>query len=89
MDLQDFRAQIDRVDAEILRLFIERIDISVQIAHYKKARGLPALDPARERDKLARIGEMAGEEIRPYADRLFALLFELSRAHQDGILNVE
>jgi len=89
MDLTQYRKQIDSVDDEILRLFIERMEIAQEIARYKKARGMPALDAAREREKLARLGERAGADMRGYTDRLFSLLMELSRAHQEKILNAE
>ena len=87
MDLLDLRARIDDIDERILRLFKERMDISLEIAQYKKEHGLPALDASRERDKLADISEKAGDELRSYANMLYKLLFELSRAHQGSVLN--
>ena len=89
MDLQDYRARIDGVDDELLRLFKERMDISREIAWYKKEQGIPVTDAAREREKLADIGEKAGEEIRSYAHMLYLTLFELSRAYQGSFLNPE
>jgi chorismate mutase/prephenate dehydratase len=89
MDLQDYRAQIDKVDDELLRLFKERMDISRQISQFKKEHSLPLLDAAREREKLAGIGEKAGDEIRSYAHILYTTMFELSRAHQWRFLNAE
>ena len=89
MDLQDYRARIDGVDDELLRLFKERMDISREIARYKKEQGIPVTDSAREREKLADMGEKAGEDIRSYAHMLYSMLFELSRAYQGSILNPE
>jgi len=89
MDLQDYRVRIDETDEQLLRLFKERMDISRQIAQYKKEHGLPALDAAREREKLANIGEKAGDDLRSYAYMLYNLLFDLSRAHQGSILSAE
>ena len=85
MGLQDYRARIDEVDDELLRLFKERMSISREIARYKKERGIPVTDAAREREKLADIGEKAGEEFRSYAHRLYLTLFELSREYQESI----
>ena len=87
MDLTDYRKQIDAIDDEILRLFKERMDVSLGIAAYKKEHALPALDAAREREKLNEIGEKAGEDIRSYAYMLYSTLFELSRAHQGRLLH--
>ena len=87
MDLQNYRAQIDETDIRLLELFKERMDISRQIARFKKENGLSVLDSVRERDKLADIGDKAGDELRSYAYMLYDLLFELSRAHQRNYLN--
>jgi len=87
MDLQNYREQIDKIDDELLQLFSERMNIARQIALYKKEHNLPALDAARETEKLAAIDEKASEEMRPYAHKLYEILFELSRAYQEGILN--
>ena len=87
MELRDYRALIDETDEQILKLFKKRMDISLEIARYKKEHGLPALDAAREREKLEDIGEKAGHGLRPYACELYTLLFEMSRARQDGVLN--
>ena len=89
MDLQDYRIRIDKVDDELLRLFKARMDISAEIAQYKKEHGIPVLDPSREREKLSLIGREAGVEMRPYSDVLFSMLFELSRIHQESLQNVE
>jgi len=85
MDLQGYREQIDKVDDALLRLFKERMDISRQIAQYKKEHGLPVLDAEREKKKLAEISDKAGEAFRPYAHALYTTLFELSRAYQESI----
>jgi chorismate mutase/prephenate dehydratase len=89
MDLQDYRAQIDKVDDQLLSLFKERMGISGQIAQFKKEHGLQALDAARERTKLADIGEKAGDDIRSFAYILYTTLFEISRAYQVNIINAE
>ena len=83
MDLRNFREQIDTIDSEILRLFTERMDVCLQIGRLKKEQGLPTLDAARENEKLSGIEEKAGEEVRPYARRLFETLMELSRSYQE------
>ena len=87
MDLQKYREQIDKIDDELLQVFSERMNIARKIALYKKEHNLPALDAARESEKLVAIGEKASEEMRPFAQKLYKLLFELSRAYQERILN--
>jgi len=86
MDLTDYRKQIDEVDRALVELFLRRMDIAAGIAEFKKANGLPVLDSSREAAKLRNICESAPEEMREYLRELYSRIFELSRAHQAGIL---
>ncbi len=89
MDMKDYRSRIDRVDDEILRLFAERMHIAQDIAQYKREHGLPILDAAREREKLAYISEKAEDDLRTSAYMLYSTLFELSRARQGRVFGKE
>ncbi|MBE6985327.1 MAG: bifunctional chorismate mutase/prephenate dehydratase [Ruminococcaceae bacterium] len=83
MNLEEYRKQIDTVDDEIVRLFQERMDIAAKIAAYKKEQGLPILQPARERAKLAEVSAKSREDMQSYMRVLYSLLFELSRTYQE------
>ena len=41
MELNELRNQIDKVDDQIVQLFVERMGLSAQIADYKKENKLP------------------------------------------------
>ena len=82
MDLTELRTEIDKVDDELVRLFTKRMDISAQIADYKKENQLPIFVPAREREKLADVAQKAGPDMANYTRVLYSMLFELSRSHQ-------
>lgn len=84
MDLTDYRAQIDAVDSELVRAFAARMEIAAQIAAYKRAHGLPVLQPAREEEKLNALSEAAPEALRPYLTQLYRTIFALSRAYQEA-----
>jgi len=86
MDLQEYRAKIDAADDALLRAFCERMEISADIAAWKKANGLPVLDPGRERQKLLAVAEKAPEDLRDYTVALYSLLFELSRSRQNRLI---
>lgn len=86
MELSDYRAQIDRIDAELLHLFAERMQTAAGIAAYKKEHALPVLDTGREREKLAGIVKAAPEDLQEEAVSLFRLLFSLSRGYQRSLL---
>ena len=88
MDLNDYRREIDDIDAQLLELFARRMDVAAAIAEYKKENALPVSDPSRERQKLLDVAEMAPEALRDYAVSLYSLLFELSRGYQNRILGV-
>ena len=86
MELKDYREKIDAIDAELLRLFTERMDVAAEIAGYKKEHGLPVLDQRREREKLLEIARDVPEELRDHAVSLYSLIFELSRSRQNRLL---
>ena len=82
MDLSELRAEIDRIDDDLVRLFGKRMEISARIADYKKANNLPILMPIREREKLQDVAKKAGPEMENYTRVLYSMLFELSRSYQ-------
>lgn len=85
MDLSDIRKKIDDIDSKLLPLFLERMNISAEVAAYKKANNLPVLNKQRERDILRWVRAESGD-MELYADRLYNTIFELSRARQDELL---
>ena len=82
MELSDYRQKIDEIDARLVKLFQERMDVSGEIAAVKEEKKLPVFDPAREREKLKQVGEKVPHALRGYTERLYTMLFELSRARQ-------
>ena len=82
MDLKDIRAQIDAVDDELVQLFVKRMNLSAQVADYKKANNMPIYIPAREREILQDVAAKAGPEMANYTRVLYSMLFELSRSYQ-------
>ena len=88
MDLKELRAEIDKLDDELVRLFVRRMEICAQVAAYKKENNLPILMPAREQEKLLDVAEKAGPEMAEYTRKLYHLLFELSRNYQSKYTEV-
>lgn len=82
MDLNELRLEIDKIDDELVRLFVQRMGVSARIADYKKENDLPIFVPAREQDKLLDVAAKAGPEMANYTRALYAMLFELSRGYQ-------
>ena len=47
-DMKKLREQIDKIDAQILKLYEERMDVVSEIGKYKIENNLPVYDAARE-----------------------------------------
>ena len=82
MELKDYRNQIDAIDNELVRLFVARMNLSAQVANYKKEHNLPIYVPTREREILLDVAEKAGPDMSTYTRVLYSMLFELSRSYQ-------
>ena len=86
-NLEELRKEMDRVDDQFVALFGERMQVAGRIAEYKRAQNLPVLNAQREREKLADVASKSVPELAEYTRVLYALLFELSRAYQDQLLD--
>ena len=82
MDLNELRLEIDKIDDELVRLFVQRMEVSARIADYKKENGLPIFVPARDAQKLLDVAQKAGPDMENYTQVLYSMLFELSRGYQ-------
>ena len=83
MELNELRNEINRIDDEILELFLRRMDVAEQVADYKREHDLPIYQPHREREILKKVAEKAGSEMGGYARVLFSMLMELSKSSQN------
>ena len=82
MDLNEIRKEINRVDDQLVKLFVERMELASQVAAYKREHNMPIFVPAREREILKKVAEQAGPEFGSYARLLYATIMDLSRSHQ-------
>ena len=82
MEISELRTQIDEIDDALVKLFVQRMELSAKVADYKKERDLPIHVPAREREILMTVAEKAGPDMGNYTRVLYSMLFELSRSYQ-------
>ena len=83
MDLKELRKEIDAVDAEIVKLFEKRMEISERMAAYKQKEGLPVQDKAREKEKILKVQSLARTAFgREHIEELYTVLISLSRKLQ-------
>ena len=85
--LQQARAQIDAIDAQMAALFEQRMQAVGQVARYKAATGKPVFDPAREDAVLDKnTARLQDEALRPYYRRFLQQAMAVSRAYQRQLL---
>ena len=82
-DLQQCRAEIDRLDRQIVALFEERMAVCREVGAYKVAHHLPVLDEERERQVLQAKAELLQDaDLRPQVIALFETIMAGSRSLQ-------
>ncbi len=89
MDLTESRQKIDQIDNALIRLFEERMAVCTEVANYKRANGLPVLDAARERSKLADLSSKVAPDMKTYIRSLYSLIFELARTYEHKMMSKE
>ena len=81
------RAEVERVDAELVRLLAERAALARRIGAAKRALGRPTLDPPREAAVVRRAAELAraaGVADEEGVRGIFWQLVAMARRAQDG-----
>ena len=85
--LMQARAEINRVDREMARLFSARMAAVRQVAEYKRAAGIPVLDREREAQIIANNAALIDdEELRAYYVNYLNFNMALSRKYQHVLL---
>ena len=85
LNLEEIRKEISAINDEMLALFVKRMELSAQVARYKKANGLPTLDRKREEAILQKVSDATEEEFRDYAIRFFRYIMDLGKEYQDTL----
>ena len=84
-ELQKIRKEIDRIDSELIPLFVERMQCSERVAEIKRIQGIAVLDKEREKKVLEKVRENA-QEYGDAASVLYAAMMSISRARQHQML---
>lgn len=59
--IEELRAEIDKLNREIVELLAKRMEVAGEIVEYKKQRGLPAYAPERENAVIENVKMLAKE----------------------------
>ncbi|MGN0962135.1 MAG: chorismate mutase, partial [Clostridia bacterium] len=86
MEISEIRSRIEPIDDELLKLFLERMDLIEEVTNYKRENHMPINDFAREREILTRITKDAGDR-EMYVHHFFTNLFQLSKARQREMIS--
>ena len=83
MDLQEIRNKLDKIDASMVELFVERMRLCKEVAEFKMETGKAVYDGEREKQKLQAVMELAdGDFNRKAVEELFLQMMTLSRRYQ-------
>ena len=84
--MDEYRAQLDAIDEQIVELLGKRFEVVRAIGDYKRAHRLPIRDPGRESEIVRRLGELArAHQVDPQlVDNIYELIFESARSSQHG-----
>lgn len=84
-ELLKLRDSIDNIDAALIYLLAERFKCTQQVGRLKASLGLPASDPAREKQQVARLRALAeGAKLDPeFAEKFLGFVVrEVIRHHE-------
>lgn len=86
-DLNKIREDINKVDVEMTKLFVERMGFCKEVAEYKKENSLPIYDAVREETLIKNNLELiADENIKPYYVNFIKGLLNVSKEYQRSLL---
>lgn len=85
--LQELRAQLDEIDAQIVDLYQKRMDVCSKVGEYKIAAGRKVFDKQREKEKLAAVtANVENEFYKKGLKELYEQLMSMSRKLQYQLL---
>ena len=83
MNLDEIRHVIDALDKEITALLVKRMEVTRDVAAYKKANDLPVYHPEREKAVISKVAALAGEEYAPYIAAIYQNMMDESKKYQE------
>lgn len=87
IDLQEIRGQLDVIDENLVSLFEKRMALCREVAEFKLDTGKPVYDGEREKQKIAAVKALAGNDFnRQGVEELFSQIMSISRRFQYGLL---
>lgn len=86
--LEQYRNEIDKIDAELVKLFEKRMDVAKKVGMYKKERGLKIFCPEREKSVIEKRTEQTSNyDYKKYMSKFFEDIMSISRSLQATIVD--
>lgn len=87
-NLEFYRAEIDKIDTELIALMEERMEVAKNIGTYKLRNGMQVLDEKRERQVLeSRMDKVTLPEYESIIEEFFIKVMALSRLVQQNLID--
>ncbi|MGM9550880.1 MAG: chorismate mutase [Clostridia bacterium] len=87
-NLEFYRKEIDKIDAELISLIEKRMDVAKNIARFKLKNGMQVLDSTREKQVLAsRVDRVSQKEYESVIEKFFIEVMALSRGVQQNLID--
>ncbi|MBZ9687162.1 prephenate dehydratase [Clostridium estertheticum] len=88
-DIVDLRNQIDKIDAGLLSLFENRMEVVLKIAEYKKKNNMEILNEAREEAVIKKnLDLVKNSDLLLEVEEFFKSVMEISRGYQNKNLKI-
>lgn len=86
-ELKRLRDSIDNIDAALIHLLAERFKFTKLVGEFKAHHGLPAADPAREAEQIARLRALAkSARLDPdFAEKFLAFIVQEVIRHHEAL----
>lgn len=81
------RQEIDRIDKQLLPLFLERMGCVERVGALKQQVGAPVRNAAREQEIIDRISRQAGEELASSAAAFYQSIMAISRDREHAVMS--
>lgn len=81
-NLSEYREKIEKIDAELIKLFVERMKLSKAIGEYKKEEKLPVFDSQREEELKLRNLSLVDDEYKKAYLEVFEKILKVSKDQQ-------
>ena len=85
--LRRYRDSIDNIDAALVFMLAERFKITQAVGRHKAEAGLPAADPGREDEQIARLRQLAQDaRLDPeFSEKFLRFIIDEVIRHHEGM----